>query len=104
MGEISEGENCVFGDSDSGSDAEYAGIEQPPIIDQLRRILDEYRNDVQIIKELVQNADDAGASELRVLYQGETFNHEPPTRGDRFRKFFKTLIASNYIAPTVESK
>ncbi|XP_052820819.1 sacsin-like [Mya arenaria] len=78
-----------MGDSDSGSDAEYAGIEQPPIIDQLRRILDEYRNDVQIIKELVQNADDAGASELRVLYQGETFNHEPPTRGDRFRKFFK---------------
>ncbi|KAH3818361.1 hypothetical protein DPMN_119969 [Dreissena polymorpha] len=38
------------GDSDSESDAEYAGIEQPPIIHQLKRILDEYRNDVQIIK------------------------------------------------------
>ncbi|WAR13979.1 SACS-like protein, partial [Mya arenaria] len=43
------------GDSDSESDAEYAGIEQPPIIDQLRRILDEYRNDVQIIKWLIYN-------------------------------------------------
>ena len=40
----------VLEDSDSESDVEYAGIEQPPIIDQLRRILDEYRNDVQIIK------------------------------------------------------
>jgi len=37
-------------DSDSESDIEYARIEQPSIIDQLRRILDEYRNDVQIIK------------------------------------------------------
>ena len=37
-------------DSDSDSDVEYGGFEQPPIIHQLRRILDEYRNDVQIIK------------------------------------------------------
>ena len=40
-------------------------------------------------KELVQNADDAGATELRVLYQGDTFNNEPPTRNNPFQKYFK---------------
>ena len=42
----------IVGDRSSESEdlVEYSGIEQPPLLQQLRRILDEYRNDVQIIK------------------------------------------------------
>ena len=37
-------------DSDTQSIEEFSGIEQPPLLEQIKRILDEYRNDVQIIK------------------------------------------------------
>ncbi|KAL4232550.1 hypothetical protein ACF0H5_007241 [Mactra antiquata] len=54
-------------DEDSDID-ECSGISQPTLLEQIRTILDDYRNDVQIIKELIQNADDAGASEMKILY------------------------------------
>jgi hypothetical protein len=37
-------------DSDTENIEEFSGIEQPPLLEQIKRILDEYRNDVQIIK------------------------------------------------------
>ena len=37
-------------DSNTESIEEFSGIEQPPLLEQIKRILDEYRNDVQIIK------------------------------------------------------
>ncbi|XP_030840842.1 sacsin-like [Strongylocentrotus purpuratus] len=43
------------------------GISVPPLLDYLRTILTEY-SDGQIIKELVQNAEDAGADTVKFLY------------------------------------
>ncbi|XP_060582871.1 sacsin-like isoform X2 [Ruditapes philippinarum] len=63
-------------DSDTENIEEFSGIEQPPLLEQIKRILDEYRNDVQIIKELIQNADDANATEMRILYEGRIINPE----------------------------
>ncbi|XP_030840846.1 sacsin-like [Strongylocentrotus purpuratus] len=43
------------------------GISVPPLVDYLKTILREY-SDGQIIKELVQNAEDAGADTVKFLY------------------------------------
>eukprot|EP00057_Strongylocentrotus_purpuratus_P022687 XP_011677161.1 PREDICTED: sacsin-like [Strongylocentrotus purpuratus] len=43
------------------------GISVPPLVDYLKTILREY-SDGQIIKELVQNAEDAGANTVKFLY------------------------------------
>jgi sacsin len=43
------------------------GQEVPPLVDLLRDILDRYPEGGQILKELIQNADDAGATEVKFL-------------------------------------
>ena len=39
-----------------------------PLTLRLKRLLDEYRDGLAIVKELIQNADDAGASTVKLLY------------------------------------
>ena len=41
-----------------------------PLVQRLKNILREYKDGLTIIKELLQNADDAGATELNILYDG----------------------------------
>uniref|UniRef100_A0A7M5WQK9 J domain-containing protein n=2 Tax=Clytia hemisphaerica TaxID=252671 RepID=A0A7M5WQK9_9CNID len=48
------------------------GQKQEPLTKNLKRILDDYQDGLAIIKELVQNADDAGASEVSILYDRRT--------------------------------
>ncbi|XP_045166737.2 sacsin-like [Mercenaria mercenaria] len=73
----------------SGSDTEdYSGVDEPTLLEKFRRILDQYRNDVQIIKELVQNADDATATKLKILYDGRNINKEE-TGENPYRKFLR---------------
>ncbi|ESO89577.1 hypothetical protein LOTGIDRAFT_164873 [Lottia gigantea] len=55
---------------DEASDEDFCEIELPPIIDQLKRLLEQY-SDGQIIKELIQNAEDGGATEVKFLYTGK---------------------------------
>ncbi|XP_068670657.1 sacsin-like isoform X3 [Montipora foliosa] len=51
------------------------GLIKPTLIQQLRKILDEYPDDGQILKELIQNADDANATQLKFLHD----RHNYPT-------------------------
>lgn len=80
-------------DEDSDSEVEEMveerlGIEQPTLIEQLKTILAEYPDDGQIIKELVQNAEDAGATKIKILYDGRRIN-TVKNKKLPYRKFFK---------------
>ncbi|KAK3611579.1 hypothetical protein CHS0354_018094 [Potamilus streckersoni] len=76
-------------DNDSDSDIEeYSSMEQPPLIKQLKAILAEYPDDGQIIKELLQNAEDAGASEVKILYDDRCINTQDDNK-NRYRKFLR---------------
>ncbi|XP_015767806.1 PREDICTED: sacsin-like [Acropora digitifera] len=46
---------------------------QPSLIQQLRKILDEYPDDGQILKELIQNAEDAGATKVKFLHDKNSY-------------------------------
>nr|XP_006822247.1 PREDICTED: sacsin-like [Saccoglossus kowalevskii] len=62
------------------------GQEVPPLYLYLKRILDKYPEGGQILKEIIQNADDAGATEVKFLYD----NTEYPTDGlwsDKLKEF-----------------
>lgn len=43
-----------------------------PLTDRLRKLLEDYSDGMAIPKEIIQNADDAGASEVRFLYDERT--------------------------------
>ncbi|XP_056019904.1 sacsin-like isoform X1 [Ostrea edulis] len=48
-------------------DSDYEGLDEPPIRRQLQNILQQYPDGPQIIRELVQNAEDAEASAFKVM-------------------------------------
>nr|XP_022329303.1 sacsin-like [Crassostrea virginica]XP_022329305.1 sacsin-like [Crassostrea virginica]XP_022329306.1 sacsin-like [Crassostrea virginica] len=75
-------------DSDSDDEIEYSGMIQPPLIKQLRTILSEYPDDGQILKEIIQNAEDAGAQCMKILYDDRPVVQSPSTRKAPFRKYF----------------
>ncbi|XP_053401277.1 sacsin-like [Mercenaria mercenaria] len=52
-------------------------MKQPTLIKQLKGILSEYPDGGQILKELIQNAEDAGAREIKVLHDKRKINHKP---------------------------
>ena len=63
--------------------SEYLGIsaelpqdvgQQEPLLQRLKNILKDYKDGLTIIKELLQNADDAGATELNIIYDSR--NHK----------------------------
>nr|XP_006815605.1 PREDICTED: sacsin-like [Saccoglossus kowalevskii] len=71
---------------DSSDSDEDFGQEVPPLYLYLKRILDKYPEGGQILKEIIQNADDAGATEVKFLYD----NTEYPTDGlwsDKLKEF-----------------
>ncbi|CAH3024921.1 unnamed protein product, partial [Porites evermanni] len=49
---------------------------QPSLIEQLKKILDQYPDDGQILKELIQNAEDAGASQVKFLHDKHSYGTE----------------------------
>ncbi|KAL3867069.1 hypothetical protein ACJMK2_044302 [Sinanodonta woodiana] len=63
------------------------GLQQPPLIQQLRKILYDYQDDA-LLKEIIQNADDAGATEIKIVYDGRRINRICDERFP-FRKFFQ---------------
>ncbi|KAI0213977.1 Sacsin [Lamellibrachia satsuma] len=72
-------ETLASGDDDI--DEENYGLIRPSLIRQLRAILDQYPDDGQILKELIQNAEDAGARTVSFLYDqhshGTSSLHHP---------------------------
>ncbi|KAK3584527.1 hypothetical protein CHS0354_039261 [Potamilus streckersoni] len=77
-------------DEDSDLDiGDYSSMEQPPLIKQLKTILAEYPDDGQIIKELLQNAEDAGANEVKILYDDRHVNIQKDNIKRNYRKFFR---------------
>ncbi|XP_064601194.1 sacsin-like [Liolophura sinensis] len=61
----------------SGSEEELSDMKRPPLVRDLRAILEEYPDNGQIFKELIQNAEDAGASQVRIIY--DSFGAERET-------------------------
>ncbi|XP_028392629.1 sacsin-like [Dendronephthya gigantea] len=49
------------------------GQERPPLTDLLKNILLRYPDGGQILKELIQNADDAGANEVKFLFDATSY-------------------------------
>ncbi|CAL8265839.1 unnamed protein product [Lota lota] len=52
------------------------GATAPPFIDYLKDILRRYPDGGQILKELIQNADDAGASKVVFIHDERNYGHE----------------------------
>uniref|UniRef100_A0A4W5RF44 Sacsin/Nov domain-containing protein n=1 Tax=Hucho hucho TaxID=62062 RepID=A0A4W5RF44_9TELE len=52
------------------------GATAPPFIDYLKDILRRYPDGGQILKELIQNADDAGASEVVFLHDERCYGRQ----------------------------
>ncbi|KXJ07518.1 Sacsin [Exaiptasia diaphana] len=80
--ELSTFDGCLvsFGYTFNDEDESF-GLIQPTLIQQIKKILDEYPDDGQILKELIQNAEDAGASEIKFLidhHYYETTNLQYP--------------------------
>ncbi|XP_067684345.1 sacsin-like [Haliotis asinina] len=63
-------------DSESDDDG-YMCMELPTLIKQLKSVLDQYPDDGQILRELIQNAEDAEASEIRILYDDRQIDPDP---------------------------
>ena len=59
----------------TGDAFEDAGQHEPRIV-RLKNILKEYTDGLTIVKEMLQNADDAGATELNICYDGRTHTTE----------------------------
>ncbi|KAK7087749.1 sacsin-like [Littorina saxatilis] len=58
------------------SEGEDLSTIRPTLIRELRNVLDLYPDDGQILKELIQNAEDAGATEVKVLTDTRTFHQD----------------------------
>ncbi|XP_060560516.1 sacsin-like [Ruditapes philippinarum] len=70
----------------------YSEMKQPPLIKQLKGILSEYPDGGQILKELIQNAEDAGAREVRILHDKRRINQNTSSQCETTpidTKFFK---------------
>lgn len=67
----------------------YNTIDTPTVVGLLRNILTQYPDNGQIIKELVQNGEDAGATQVIVLHDTREFGPVPPARGVDFHRFIK---------------
>ncbi|XP_053401285.1 sacsin-like [Mercenaria mercenaria] len=75
----------------------FSSMKQPPLIRQLKGILSEYPDGGQILKELIQNAEDADATEVNILYDGRHVNDQGSGTTATYNKFFKgpALCVSN---------
>ncbi|KAK7462028.1 hypothetical protein BaRGS_00038557, partial [Batillaria attramentaria] len=74
------------------SDEEILGVIRPNLIQDIRKVLAEYPDDGQILKEMIQNAEDAGAAKLKIVADMREFHHDipPETVAQRpYLSFFK---------------
>ncbi|KAK3096651.1 hypothetical protein FSP39_002093 [Pinctada imbricata] len=79
-------------DEDDEEEVEYSGMIQPPLIHQLRNILTEYPDGGQILKELIQNAEDAGANIMQIFYDQRAIIPSKEIIAEKktpFRTYFK---------------
>ncbi|KAL4234169.1 hypothetical protein ACF0H5_005822 [Mactra antiquata] len=67
----------------------FSSMRQPPLIKQLKGILSEYPDGGQILKELIQNAEDADATVIEVEYDTRKINNETSNGTPIYTKFFK---------------
>ncbi|PVD20273.1 hypothetical protein C0Q70_20770 [Pomacea canaliculata] len=63
-------------DSCEDSEGEELELIRPGLIRELRNVLDEYPDDGQILKEMIQNAEDAGASCVKILADHRVFHRD----------------------------
>ncbi|KAH3864410.1 hypothetical protein DPMN_027428 [Dreissena polymorpha] len=68
---------------------DYYCMVQPPLTKQLKGILAEYPDGGQILKELIQNADDAGANAIKFLLDSRRINRDVSGETHVFTKFFQ---------------
>ncbi|XP_052087293.1 sacsin-like [Mytilus californianus] len=78
---------------------EYDGIIRNTLIEDLNKILYTYSNDGQILKELIQNAEDAGANKIAILYdeRNSNLNAKGSKQESQYSKYFEgpALIVYN---------
>ncbi|KAL5020416.1 hypothetical protein ScPMuIL_003308 [Solemya velum] len=70
---------------DSSSDEERSGMHLPSLLKQLQTILREYPDGGQIIKEIIQNANDADATEMKICFESREI---PPDPALSWSKYF----------------
>ncbi|XP_078314702.1 sacsin-like [Crassostrea virginica] len=93
MASFEEGNGGSLEDVDKNqedSDSDYEGISKPPILRQLKNILAQYPDGSQIIRELVQNAEDAGARTFKIFYKEGYCEPNPGSSDSRYAKYFRT--------------
>ncbi|KAL0985696.1 hypothetical protein UPYG_G00160640 [Umbra pygmaea] len=78
------------------------GATAPPFIDYLKDILRRYPDGGQILKELIQNADDAGASEVVFLHDERCYGSQNLTTDELVKYQGPALYAFNNAEFTVE--
>ncbi|XP_055959223.1 sacsin [Patella vulgata] len=61
---------------DESSDEEFSAMRLPSLIDMLKRLLEQYSGG-QILKELIQNAEDGGATKVKVMFVNK--HNQPST-------------------------
>ncbi|KAL3881101.1 hypothetical protein ACJMK2_027563 [Sinanodonta woodiana] len=86
--EESTDESADSSDENGCDVLERSGMIRPSLIKDLKNILSEYPDDGQIIKELLQNAEDAGATKVKLLLSGKKCNQELSAERP-YKKFFK---------------
>ncbi|KAK4325733.1 hypothetical protein Pmani_003676 [Petrolisthes manimaculis] len=69
-----------------------AKFELPTVIGHIKNILSQYPDNGQIIKELVQNAEDAGASKVDVVH--DTRSLEFPESHQDVQRFIRVSVKS----------
>ncbi|XP_063598910.1 sacsin-like [Penaeus indicus] len=67
----------------------YNTIDLPTVVGLLKNILTQYPDNGQIIKELVQNGEDAGATQVIAVYDTREFGPVPPAEGVDIQRFIK---------------
>ncbi|XP_052814231.1 sacsin-like [Mya arenaria] len=67
----------------------FSSFQRPTLIEQLKYILAEYPDGGQILKELIQNADDAGARTMDILLDARRVNREDESSHAQYTKFFQ---------------
>ncbi|PVD20277.1 hypothetical protein C0Q70_20774 [Pomacea canaliculata] len=79
-------------DSSEDSEGEKLEFILPNLIEELRKVLDEYQDDGQILKEMIKNAEDAGASSVKILADHRVFHRDVDPKIEKMHphlKFFR---------------
>ncbi|XP_048253465.1 sacsin-like isoform X1 [Haliotis rufescens] len=77
--------------SAESDDDGYTCMELPTLVKQLQVVLDQYPDDGQILKELIQNAEDAGAEVVNIMFDGRNIRPEIDPQELTQNTFLKSL-------------